>query len=159
ILAAIEARDVEIRGEEGLQRDRGRGLAGAYQRADVLVDLLVQWLEEVLGLEEVGDAIERLGIDEGPADQRLLDLHVVRSGAKQRRIFRRLLARSRFQGHDGPVLLLRYLQTRHARLRLHICAHSRGAIITTWRAAGRQLSTFPVIQTMNQSGICRQETS
>ncbi|MBZ5602644.1 MAG: hypothetical protein LAO79_10095 [Acidobacteriia bacterium] len=71
-------------------------------------------LEEVLGLEEIGDAIERLVIDEDRAEQGLLDLDIVRSGAEQRRVFRRLLARSRFDGHDGPVLLLHYLLTRHA---------------------------------------------
>src|SRR5262249_3717144 len=66
---------------------------------------------------------------------------------------RRLLARSRFHGHDGPVLLSRYVRTPHARLTLHICAHSRGAIITTLRATGQEVSTFPVIQATKQARI------
>src|ERR1051326_7922571 len=77
VLASVKAGDVEVRGQEGLERDRRRGLAGAHQRADVLVDLLMQRLEEVLWLEEVGDAIERLVIDENRAEQRLLDAILV----------------------------------------------------------------------------------
>ena len=113
ILARVQPADVEVGRQEGLERDRRRALAGAHQRGDVLVDLLMQRLEEMLGLEEVGDAIVRLVIDEDRAEQRLLDLDIVRRGAKKRRILRRLLASSRFDGHDGPVLSLHFL-TRHA---------------------------------------------
>ena len=43
-----------------------------------LVDLAVDRLVEMLGREEVGDAIERLVVDEDGAEQRLLGLDVVR---------------------------------------------------------------------------------
>ena len=44
--------------QERLQRDRGRDLAGADQRARNLVDAAMHLLGEVLGLEEVRHAIE-----------------------------------------------------------------------------------------------------
>ena len=42
-----------------------------------LVDLLMQGIEEVLRLEERGDAVHRLVVDEDRAEQRLLGLEVV----------------------------------------------------------------------------------
>ena len=39
-------------------------------------------LEEMLRLEEVGDPVERLVVDEDRAEQRLLGLDVVRRGAE-----------------------------------------------------------------------------
>ena len=53
-----------------------------------LVDLGVDRLEEMLRLEEVGNAIERLVVDEDRAQQRLLRLDVVRSSAEDRCIVR-----------------------------------------------------------------------
>ena len=57
-----------------------------------LVDLLVDRLEEMLRLEEVGNPVERLVIDEDRAQQRLFRLDIVRSGAIERRRFFDLLA-------------------------------------------------------------------
>ena len=62
-----------------------------------LVDLLVDRLEEMRRLEEVGDAVERLVVDQDGAEQRLLRLDIVRSGAIDGCRFRRLLARGRFE--------------------------------------------------------------
>ena len=53
--------------------------------AAMLVDLLMDRLEEMLRLEEVGDAVERLVVDQDGAEQRLLGLDVVRGAAKVRR--------------------------------------------------------------------------
>src|SRR6185369_11150940 len=64
--------------------DRARDLAGAHQRTGEVVDLLMHRIEEVRGLEEVRDAIERLVVDEDGAQQRLLDLDVARRGTARR---------------------------------------------------------------------------
>ena len=69
---------IEVVGQEGLDRDRRRGLARADDLARDLVDLAMDRLVEVLGREEVGDAIEGLVVDEDGAEQRLLGLDVVR---------------------------------------------------------------------------------
>ena len=60
--------------EKGLQRDRRRDLAGADQRAGDLVDAAVDFLDEMLRLEEVGDAVEGVVVDQDRAEQRLLGL-------------------------------------------------------------------------------------
>ena len=78
--AERHAADVDIGVEEGLQRHRRGDLAGADQVARELVDLLVDRLEEMLRLEEVGDAVERLVVDQDGAQQRLFRLDIVRSG-------------------------------------------------------------------------------
>ena len=65
--------------EERPQRDRRRLLADVDELARRLVDLLVQRIEEMVRLEERGDAIHRLVVDEDGAEQRLLGLKVVRS--------------------------------------------------------------------------------
>ncbi len=67
---------------EGLQRHRRGNLAGADELRGNLVDLLVQRVEEVLGLQEVRDAVEGLVVDEDGAQQRLLGLDVVRGLAE-----------------------------------------------------------------------------
>src|SRR5580658_3887261 len=57
-------------------------------------------LEEMLRLEEVGDAVKRLVIDEDSAKQRLLGLDIVRCDT-ERRLRRRLLACGRIEyRHD-----------------------------------------------------------
>ena len=58
VLADRHAADVDVGAEEGLERDRRRDLAGADQIARELVDLLVDRLEEMLRLEEIGDPVE-----------------------------------------------------------------------------------------------------
>ena len=74
--------------EEGLERDRRRLLAGADQLGGGLVDLLMQRVEEVLRLQEAGDAVVRLVVDEDGAEQRLLGLQVVGSRPEGQRVGR-----------------------------------------------------------------------
>ena len=101
ILVDGQAGDIEVRRQEGLQRHRGRQLAGADQAAAKLEDALVDRLEEMLRLEEVGNAVKRLVIDEDGAEQRLLGLDIVRRRAE--RGFRgSLLARDRIDCCHGP---------------------------------------------------------
>ena len=78
ILRGREPGDVGVGGQEGLERDRGRDLAGADQAGGDLEHLLVDRLEEVFRLEEVGDPVEGVVVDQDRADQGLLDLDVVR---------------------------------------------------------------------------------
>ena len=49
------------------------------------IDAPVQVLEEMLGLEEVGDAVVGVVVDEDRAEQRLLGVDVVRGDAVVRR--------------------------------------------------------------------------
>ncbi len=81
VLAHIEPADIDIGVEERLQRHRRGDLAGADQVAAELIDVLVDRLEEVCGLEEVGNPVVRLVIDQDGAQQRLLRLDIVRRGA------------------------------------------------------------------------------
>ena len=67
ILAHRHAADIDVGAEEGLQRDRRRDLAGADQIARKLIDFLVDRLEEMLRLEEIGDPVERLVVDQDGA--------------------------------------------------------------------------------------------
>ena len=62
--------------QEGLQGDRGRDLAGLDQARRDLVDPPVQILEEVAGLEEVGDAVKGVVVDQDRAEQGLFGLDV-----------------------------------------------------------------------------------
>ena len=63
--------------EKGLERD-GRGdLAGPDELGRHLEHAAVQFLREMLRLEEVGDAVEGIVVDEDRAQQRLLCLHMV----------------------------------------------------------------------------------
>ena len=99
------AADVDVGAEEGLERDRRRDLAGADQIARKLIDLLVDRLEEMLRLEEIGDPVERLVVDQDRAQQRLLRLDIVRSGTKDRGRFFDLLAERRIEGGHGCLCL------------------------------------------------------
>jgi hypothetical protein len=66
-----------------------RGSAALPKRiswAAFLVDLPMQRVKEVPGLEEIGNAVERLVVDQDSAEQRLLDLDVVGALPVQRLI-------------------------------------------------------------------------
>ena len=89
-----QAGDVDVGGQEGLQRHRRGELAGADQAARDVEDLLMDRLEEMLRLEKIADAIKRFVVDENGAEQRLLGLDIVRGGAIERRGGSRRLARS-----------------------------------------------------------------
>ena len=67
VLADRQPADVDIGVQEGLQRHRGGDLAGAHQVARKLEDVLVDRLEEMHRLQEVGDPVECLVIDEDSA--------------------------------------------------------------------------------------------
>ena len=64
--------------EKGLQGDRRRDLAGLDEAGRDLVDAPVQLLEEMLRLEEVGDAVKGVVVDEDGPEKRLLGVDVVR---------------------------------------------------------------------------------
>jgi hypothetical protein len=53
ILTGIEAGNVEVCGEERLQRDRARDLPLSHQAAGQFINLVVQGLEEMPWLEEI----------------------------------------------------------------------------------------------------------
>lgn len=63
--------------QEGFQCDRRRHLAHTDELGRHLIDLAVQRLVEMAGLEEVRDAVEGVVVDEDGAEQRLLGLDVV----------------------------------------------------------------------------------
>ena len=67
VLAHRHAADIDVGADEGLQRDRGRHLAGADQIARKLIDFLVNRLEEMLRIEEIGDPVEGLVVDQDRA--------------------------------------------------------------------------------------------
>ena len=56
-------------------------LVGADELAGDLEDAPVHRLEEMLRLEEIGDAVEGLVVDQDGAEQRLFGLDVLRRGA------------------------------------------------------------------------------
>ena len=62
--------------EERLQRDRRGEFSRADQRARDLVDAAMDFLDEMLGLQEVGDAVPGVVVDQDRAEQRLLGLDV-----------------------------------------------------------------------------------
>ena len=99
VLARGQPGDVEIGRQERLQRHGARDLAGADQARAELEDLGMDRLEEVLRLEEVGDAVERLVVDQDRAQQRLFRLDVVRGGTKDRRVVGRGPPRRLIDGH------------------------------------------------------------
>ncbi len=101
ILAGVHAADVHVGRQEGLQRDRGRDLAGADQVAGELIELLVDRLEEMHRLEEIRDAVERLVVDQDGAKQRLLGLDVLRGEAVFRGRRYRQLERGRIERCHG----------------------------------------------------------
>ncbi len=64
--------------EEALDRARIGGLVEPDELRGLLEDLPMQRIEEMRRLEEIGDAVERFVVDQDGAEQRLLDLDVVR---------------------------------------------------------------------------------
>ena len=68
-------------------RARVGDLAEPDELRRLLVDLPVQRIEEMHRLEEIGDAVEGLVVDQDRAEQRLLDLDVVRDLAVERLVF------------------------------------------------------------------------
>ena len=67
--------------QEGFCRHRRCRLAGPHDLGDDLVDLAVDRLVEMLGQQEIGNAVERFVVDEDGAEQRLLRLDVLRGEA------------------------------------------------------------------------------
>jgi hypothetical protein len=67
ILAHRHAADIDVGADEGLERDRGRDLAGADQVARKLIDFLVNRLEEMFRIEEIRDPVEGLVVDQDRA--------------------------------------------------------------------------------------------
>ena len=95
--------DVDVGGEECLQRDRRGELAHANEAARDVVDLAVNGLEEMLRFEKIRNAIECLVIDENSAEQSLLGFDIMGSGAiggGRRRNRRGGCAAGFFQGLD-----------------------------------------------------------
>jgi hypothetical protein len=70
--------EIEVGRQEGLERDGRCEFADAHQLADDLVDLLMDRLVEMLGLEKIRNTIERLIVDEDGAEQRLFGVEIVR---------------------------------------------------------------------------------
>src|SRR5262249_16886405 len=81
ILSQRQSGDVDFGGQKGLQRHRRRQFAGANETARDIVDLPMNRLKEMLRLEKVADAIERLVIDQDRAQKGLLRLDIVQGGA------------------------------------------------------------------------------
>jgi len=104
ILPELQSGDVEISGQESLQRHRRGEIDHANEATADIVGLLMNRLEEMLWLEKVGDAIERLVIDEDRAQKRLLGLDVVGRRAIERGGGFHKLACGRFDCHDVLVL-------------------------------------------------------
>ena len=84
ILIERQAGDVEVRRQERLQRHRRGELVGADQAAGKLINALMDRLEKMLRLKEVGNAIERLVIDQDSAQERLFGLDIMRRHAERR---------------------------------------------------------------------------
>ena len=70
--------------EEGLERNRGRALAAQDQLGRGLVDAGMELVVEMAGLEEIGDAVDRLVIDQDGAEKGLFRLKIVRRLAEDR---------------------------------------------------------------------------
>jgi hypothetical protein len=102
VLAGVEPADVHVGRQEGLERDRRSDLAGADQVSGELIELLMDRLEEMLRLQEIGDPVECLVINDDGAEQRLLGLDVLRGVAVLRRGRFRQLAYVRIERcHDS----------------------------------------------------------
>ncbi len=92
--------------EEGLQRDRGRALAGPDQLGGVVVNAAVQRVVKMLRLEEAGNAVAGLVIDEDRAEEGLLGLKIVRRGAESRG-FRYVALENQCVAHGGHSTQMR----------------------------------------------------
>ena len=103
ILPDGHAADVGVGRQEGLQRHGRRDLAHPDQAAGGLEDGLMQRLEEVLRLQEVGDPVEGVVVDQDRAEQALFRLDIVRRAPKDRssRVGGKLEDVRISQGHGG----------------------------------------------------------
>ena len=101
ILVDRKPGDVGVDRQERLQRHRRREFVGADKSTGQLENALMDRFEEMLRFEEVGNAVERLVIDEDRAEQRLLGLDIVRRRT-ERRFRRSLLACGRIECWHGP---------------------------------------------------------
>ena len=77
ILRHRDAAEVMV-AEEGLQGDRGGELALPDHRAGDLIDSAMDFLNEVLAAQEVGDAVEGVVVDQDRAEQGLLGFDIGR---------------------------------------------------------------------------------
>ncbi len=132
VLIERKAGDIQIGRQERLQGHRRRQLVGADQTAGKLKDLPMNRLEEMLWLKEVGDAVERLVIDQDRAQQRLLSLDIMRRRAK-RRFRRNLFARYRIECCHGPDLGMCLWPI----LGWPVLCHSTSRITQRWRRCRR----------------------
>ena len=96
-----KAADVHAGIEKGLQGDGRCKLTRADKIARKLIDLLVYRLEKMHRLQEVGDPVERLVVDEDRAQKRLLSLDIVRGRTVERGRFFDLLAGCRISDCHG----------------------------------------------------------
>ena len=80
-------------------------LPARIRSRDELIDLLMDRLEEMFRIEEIGDAVERLVVDQDRAQQRLLRLDIVRGGTVERGRFVGLLAGGRISECHGVIVL------------------------------------------------------
>ena len=101
ILTDGETPDVDAGIEERFERDRGGELSGSDQVTRELIDLLMDWLEEVRRLEKIRNAVKSFVVDQNSAQQRLFRLDVVRSGTEERGRFFGLLAGCRISECHG----------------------------------------------------------
>ena len=96
-----QAGNISVAGQEGFERDRRSGLAGADQSAGQLENTLVDRLKKMLRFKEVRNPVERLVIDEDGAKQSLFGFDIVRS-RPERRLRGDLLAGGRIENWHGP---------------------------------------------------------
>jgi hypothetical protein len=82
ILIERQAGDVEIGWQERFQRDWRGQLVGANKTSGQFENALVDGLEEMLRLEEVGNAVECFVVDQNRAQERLFSLDIMRRRAK-----------------------------------------------------------------------------
>src|SRR5437868_12337257 len=81
VLAYGHSANVGLGGNEGLDRDGRRDLAGADQAARGLVDGPMDLFEEVLRLEEIRNPVKRVVVDQNGAEKTPFRFDVVRRGA------------------------------------------------------------------------------
>ena len=79
--------DLVVLLQEALDGARVGGLVQPDELRRLLVDLPVQRIEEVRRLEKIGDAVERLVVDQDGAEERLLDFDVMRNLTMKRFVF------------------------------------------------------------------------
>src|SRR4029077_6195527 len=103
VLTQRQSGDIDLGGQEGLERYRRGQFAGANEAARDVVDLPMDRLEEMLRLKEVADAVKRLVVDQDGAEEGLLRLDIVRRGAIGRGRLPWLLAQSGIERSHGAL--------------------------------------------------------